>query len=49
MADRISMASYNSNDEILITTRKVSLLEPLLMGELSYINDYADFDPELFK
>ena len=48
MADRISIASY-LKDEVHITTRKVSLLEPLIMGELSYINDYADFNPELFK
>ena len=49
MADRISISLYNSKDEVFINTRKVSLLELLLVGELSYINDFASFDPEIFK
>lgn len=49
MADRVSIASYNSKNEVVITTRKVHLLEPLLMGELSYVKEESEFDSELFK
>jgi hypothetical protein len=47
LSDRISIASYNPNNEIVITTRRTYLLEPLLMGYLSYIKTDSDLDIDL--
>ena len=49
LADRITIANYDDHDNIIITTRKVYMLEPLLMGELSYSKTEEEIDLKLFK
>jgi hypothetical protein len=49
LADRISIATYDSQDNIVITTRKVYMLEPLIMGKLSYTKPDSKIDQKFFK
>jgi len=49
LADRISIATYDDQDNIDITTRSVYMLEPLIMGELSYVKNDSDIDLDLIN
>ena len=49
LADRITMATFDNQGSVVITTRKVHMLEPLIMGELSYAKSDDDIDMKLFK
>jgi len=43
------MATFDNQGSVVITTRKVHMLEPLIMGELSYAKSDDDIDMKLFK
>lgn len=49
LADRISIATYDNADDVIIKTRKVHMLEPLLMGYLASIKDSDEIDIKVIK
>ena len=49
LSDRISVASYDSQENVVITTQKISLLEPLIMSILSSKSSHLKEELPLVK